>query len=116
MKKGSEEIMLKRQVQMTDDKMLLLKHKNELSINHLKVKHVKSEVSQDNVAKCGKIDVEQRRAEHEYKKTRTAFTIDYYVSNIVSILIVLLKLLKFCKMSKICPLIYLVVTINRPIK
>jgi hypothetical protein len=77
LKKESEKIMLKRQVQMTEDKMLLLKHKNELSINQLKVKHVSSKVSQDNVAKRRKIEVEQRRAEHKDKKARAASTIDY---------------------------------------
>ena len=50
--------MLKRQVHMTEDKMLLLKHKNELSINQLKVEYVKSEVAKDNVAKRHEIEVE----------------------------------------------------------
>ena len=89
---------------MTEDNMLLLKHKNELSINQLKVKHVNSEVSRDNMVKHRKIEVEQCRAEHKDKKARAASTLDYYDSNIVIFSIFLLKLLKFCKTSKICPI------------
>ena len=63
LEKEAEELMLQRQVQMSEEKVRLLKHKADLNMQQLNAKHLIAEESRENIAKRRKMEKDDRKVE-----------------------------------------------------
>ena len=83
LKKEVEETMLQRQVQMSEEKVIFLKHKADMHMQQINAKHLIAKESRDNIAKRHKTEKEDRKAELAARNEQAVSTMGYYGSNMV---------------------------------
>ena len=84
--------MLKRRVHMSEEKARLLKHKADLHMQQINAKYLISKESKGNIAKCHKMEKEDKKAEIASCNKQAVSTIEYYSNNMVSSFIFLCQI------------------------